>query len=154
MPGGEQEISESGVAARVRREMETDSEQKKLVNDVAEIKKRLEPFDSFCEKFPQLCKRLEEKVDAIQQKPVEPKHLWLGGKETKHFENPDLYRCCDSDDGKCSTNDLCAEYPPSLRAKLLRVLCNDRECLKELDEDGFELDGKGYREKYKGMLGA
>lgn len=149
----EQSMSNGDAVGEARRQIEREEREKKTLDHIAEINKRLEPFKSFCEKFPQLCKRLEEKVDAVQQKPAEPKHLWLGGKETKHFDNPDLYSCCDSDDGKCSTNELCAEIPPSLRAKMLRVFCNDPECQKEMDKDGFELDGKGYKQKYRGMLG-
>jgi len=156
MPG-QDEVSESGVVAKVRREMETEGREKEVLEGIRKILKGQEGFKSFCEKFPELCEgqqRLERKVDGIERKASEPRHLFLAGKETKHTNLPDLLSCCDSDDPKsCPTPGLCADIPPTLQAKMLRHFCKNAACIEELQKQGFELDGQGYREKYKGFLG-
>lgn len=121
------------------------------------IRKDTKDTKDFCAKFPEFCatqEKIQKQIDKIESDARSPKGIGFAGHQTEHPTMEEFFTCCDSDEeGSCSTPKLCGRIPASLKAKMLRHFCKDEACVKELEKQGFQLDGEGYREKYKGFLG-
>jgi len=160
MPGGEQELSQSEVTERVRRKMERDNEQKKLANDVGEIKKKLEPISDFCKRNPDLCDGQAETNTRLKNLEAQKgRGLIAGGKDIHshdkhgHSELEGFLSCMDSDDPKsCNCDGFTRRCSPSLAAKLTSLFLCDEKCRQKLDEMGFNIEFSK-KSEHTGMLG-
>lgn len=161
MPGGqEEEVSRNEARGEARREIEAEERDKKTQDDIAEIKKQLEPLSDLCKRFPEFCDgqvQTNQRLKNLEQR--DPTELIVDGTRMHSHKalSPEplegLLKCLDGDDKDgCNCSGFTKRCSPSLAAKLTSLFLCDEKCRQKLDEMGFNIEFSK-KSEYKGMLG-